>query len=123
MLQLEAQLASLAAAVSQLELALRESAAPVNELGAALERACLGLERVRAGAESDTTAEPLRTECRRVLREMSTCIESLQFYDRMVQHLALVQQFIAAATDNAASPRDSAALSRLHVGEGTIELF
>lgn len=167
MTQVETQVASLAAAVSQLDLALRESQCPVDELGAALARLSGRLESVRATAATDATdatTQSLANDCRDVLRDVSICIESMQFYDRMTQHLSHLRDFIvgiiAVMQDSAAAeqestnwerlrvnlrrkliseaqrelldlilppPRDQAAAARgaqrLHVGEGSIELF
>jgi len=80
----ERQVASLAAAVSQLELALRESRGPVLVLGDALGRLGDGLSSHASAAE--------------LQREVSNCLEALQFYDRMTQHLSHVRDFISSMT-------------------------
>jgi len=81
----EQQVASLlAAAVSQLELALRESQGPADQLGAAIAS-------ISAGVDANMSKLELK-------REVSQCIEALQFYDRMTQHLSHIQNFISGMT-------------------------
>jgi hypothetical protein len=88
---------ALAAVVSQLDLALRESRAPVQELGEAIARLSAGLE-----APQD------RMQLR---REISQCLESLQFYDRLTQHVSHLLDFISDMTammDSATRGEESA---------------
>ncbi|HEX3845028.1 MAG TPA: hypothetical protein VHV80_11735 [Steroidobacteraceae bacterium] len=69
-----------ATAASLIELALSESQRPVTQLGAALSRVCAALS---AGAAPDA-------------RDLDTCVECLQFHDRMVQQLSQVRDLLAA---------------------------
>jgi hypothetical protein len=75
---------SLAAVVSQLDLALRESQVPVAELGEAIARISAGL----AARQEDG---PLRNEVAR-------CLEALQFYDRLTQHVSHLLDFVSGMT-------------------------
>ena len=93
--------ASLTAVAAQLELALRESVGPVDELGRALGRMSDELAHIRI-AVAATAEEKLHANCREVIRELSTCMESLQFYDRMVQHLSHLRDYLAGLSANPA---------------------
>ncbi len=80
----EQQVALFAAAVAQLELALRESQGPVQTLGEAI--VSLG-----TGLAADADRADLQ-------REVSKCLEALQFYDRMTQHLSHIRDFVSGMT-------------------------
>ena len=69
-----------ATAASLIELALSESQRPVTELGEALSRVSAA---VATGAAPAT-------------RDLETCVECLQFHDRMVQQLSQVRDLLAA---------------------------
>ncbi len=75
---------SLAAVVSQLDLALRESRGPVLELGEAIANISAGLN---AGVDGP-----------RLQREVSHCLEALQFYDRLTQHVSHLLDFVSGVT-------------------------
>jgi len=122
--------ASLTAAAAQLELALRESAGPVDEMGKALERLSTGLARIRASVAATAEAK-LHTNCREAIREVSACMESLQFYDRMVQHLSHVRDYLSGVGSSpaggAGEPADwerlRAALRQRLISEAQRELL
>jgi len=88
------QAASLTAAAAQLELALRESAGPVDTLGQAFERMSVGLAQLRRSLAA-TAEERQHAACREVMRDVSVCVENLQFYDRMVQHLSHLRDYLS----------------------------
>lgn len=69
-----------ATAAALIELALCESQRPVTELGEALSR-------VSAAASDDTPPSP---------GDLVTCVECMQFHDRMVQQLSQVRDLLAA---------------------------
>ena len=69
-----------ATAASLIELALSESQRPVTELGEALSR-------VSAAASGGTAPDA---------RDLQTCVECLQFHDRMAQQLSQVRDLLAA---------------------------
>jgi hypothetical protein len=69
-----------ATAAALVELALSESQRPVTELGEALARVAAA---TRAGAAASA-------------RDLETCIECLQFHDRMVQQLSQVRDLLSA---------------------------
>ncbi len=71
-----------ATAAALIELALHESLTPVDALGRALARLSAIL--------------PLASD--NVRAELATCIESLQFHDRMVQQLTQVRDLLASVT-------------------------
>ena len=70
-----------ATAASLIELALSESQRPVTELGEALSR---------------VSAAVLRRHRRRLRATSRSCVECLQFHDRMVQQLSQVRDLLAA---------------------------
>ena len=69
-----------ATAAALIELALCESQRPVAELGEALSR-------VNAAVSAGTAP---------AARDLETCVECLQFHDRMVQQLSQVRDLLAA---------------------------
>ncbi len=80
-----------AAAAALIELAIQESLAPIERLSLSL----AGLAAGGAGAD--------------LAPELTACIESLQFHDRMIQLLTQVRELlahIAAGPDAAAAPVD-----------------
>ena len=95
---LERQIAALAAAVAQLELALRESQEPAHALGASLTRMGEYFNHFRTGVEADAPAALLLDSCRQAQRELESCLVSLQFYDRMNQHLSHLRDFMSSLT-------------------------
>jgi len=127
---------ALASVASRLAHAMRESQGPVDRMAAALERMMRALarhgralERVRgerridAADESIAATPPLEEleHCREALeREITICIESLQFHDSLMQQLTQVRAGLAAASGGVSHPTDP----RLpDSAAGSIELF
>jgi hypothetical protein len=110
------QAASLTAAAAQLELALRESAGPVDALGQAFERMSVSLAQLRSSLAA-TAEGKLHATCREVLRDVSVCVENLQFYDRLVQHLSHLRDYLSGLSGSpdaqANGGRDPAAWQEL----------
>lgn len=73
----------LAVAVSQLELALRESQGPLQHLTDAIVR-------INQAARAAGTPQ--------LGGELAVCLEQLQFYDRMTQHLSHLRDFMSSMT-------------------------
>lgn len=125
--------AAIEAAADLLALAMHESHGPVEVLGGALERMAAALahytlviERERAigqqrsGAQTEVPLADLE-RCRETLeREITVCIESLQFHDRLMQRLTRVAHHLAGLTDES---RGGTELRRVNLTEGSIELF
>lgn len=114
--------------------AMHESHAPVDRMGAALERMmralaqnARALERLRAAcaaAPPEGPSAPLRDleQCREALeREIAVCIESLQFHDRLMQHLAHVRGGLAALAGK--SHAGGVEIRKPDLGAGSVELF
>jgi hypothetical protein len=76
-----------ATAAALIELALSESQRPVSELGEALSR-------VNAAAFAGTTP---------AASDLETCVECLQFHDRMVQQLSQVRDLLSAVAATGAA--------------------
>ncbi len=124
--------AALETAAARLAHAMSESHGPVDRMGAALERMMQALERNARALErlrdersgTGAAASPLRDleECREALeREIAICIESLQFHDLLMQHLAHVRGGLANLTG---APHPAAPEMRLpDSAAGSIELF
>ena len=115
---------------------MRESHAPVGMLGGALERMALALAfRPRAtwlrqndAPQSDLPASGLHEieQLRAMLeRELTVCIESLQFHDLLMQKLSEVHANLAALMREPARPRspESREAPRAELASGSIELF
>jgi hypothetical protein len=84
----------LLAAVAQIDMALREAQGPVDSLGRTLERIAGELQQLRTGVPGNAALDDLGTD-------LGAAIQSLQFYDRMFQHLSHVHDFLADAADEA----------------------
>jgi hypothetical protein len=125
--------ATLEAVADLLALAMSESHGPVDSLGRAFERMARALsecshaiERQRALVSSgagEPVAAPIADleACQAVLeREISLCIESLQFHDRLMQRLGHVADCLAGLTGPSSAHRE---LRRVNLSEGSIELF
>lgn len=92
------------AAAVLLSLAMRDTEEPVAGLAGALSRigASLTELRKRAGmarspAGSDVDMETWRMQLE---QDLSLCIESLQFHDRLIQQLAAVRNLLASVSDD-----------------------
>ncbi|MGH8219274.1 MAG: hypothetical protein ACREUT_12045 [Steroidobacteraceae bacterium] len=127
--------ASLESVAARLAHAMHESHGPVDRMGAALERmmralarAARALERLRAGDaaaggfQASAAALDDLDECREALeRDIAACIESLQFHDRLMQHLAHVCGGLGAIAGKPHSTGGDPRKSDL--GAGSVELF
>jgi hypothetical protein len=78
------------AAAALIELALHESNGPVEDLGDALTRLAL-LVQPKPGDSAGGDPQLLA----QVARDVSVCIESLQFHDRLTQQLTQVRNLLA----------------------------
>ncbi len=100
---------TLITAAALIELAIQDSLAPIESLGRAIAR-------IAAAAPAPALAP-----------ELATCIESLQFHDRMTQQLTQVRALLVSATGEApppGEPRDWPAVpERLPAGASGPELF
>lgn len=93
---------SMEAAAVLLSLAMHDTETPVAELGGALARMghLLGELRKRAthGASADKAWQA------RLENDLSICIESLQFHDRLIQQLAAVRNLLASVAHEEGAP-------------------
>ncbi len=89
---------ALAAAVSQIEVALREARAPVEQLGTVIGRMASTL-----ASEVSWPAEMPQLTIEQLRGDLYDSIQQLQFYDRMVQHLSHVQDYLSCVANQLAS--------------------
>lgn len=75
-------------------LAIQDTRQPVTELGNALERIHRGVAGM-AAAQRDRGGTPTQ-EQGEMARDLTVCIESLQFHDRLMQQLAFVRDLLSA---------------------------
>jgi hypothetical protein len=96
---------ALFAAIAQIGLALRESQDPVAELGKLFARLAETLAAARAGPAAQTlqgqgddsaSAAVLRELLQQLQSDVFKGIQQLQFYDRLVQHLSHLQDYLIA---------------------------
>jgi hypothetical protein len=102
---------AIAAAVAQIELAVREVQTPVEQLGQLIDQMSSGLGVLRTTArrrsvnpdvvavfpdETDRAVDKLQ-------KQVNGSITQLQFYDRLVQHLKHVQDYLSGAAGELAS--------------------
>ena len=91
---------SVQAAAVLLSLAMRDTESPVTDLGQALSRMVSTLTVVREHVEKkpfngDTDGTRMRLES-----ELSICIQSLQFHDRLIQQLAAVRNLLTGLSSH-----------------------
>ena len=86
---------ALFAAIAQMGLVLSESQMPVAELGAVLTRLA---ETVTAAAAGSTSLQQLHAD-------IFSGIQQLQFYDRLVQHLSHIQDYLIGIANELDSTR------------------
>ncbi len=91
---------SVQAAAVLLSLAMRDTESPVTDLGQALSRMVSTLTDVRQhmekkpfNGETDKTRNQLESE-------LSICIQSLQFHDRLIQQLAAVRNLLTGLSSH-----------------------
>ncbi len=102
---------AIAAAVAQIELAVREVQTPVEELGVLIDQMSTGLGNMRAAARRrsanpDVVAvfpDELDRALDKLQKQVNGSITQLQFYDRLVQHLKHVQDYLSGAAGELAS--------------------
>lgn len=89
-------------AVWQLALAMRESDGAMERLGGAIERSSSALSelqvlqsRIAAIPGSEEVALDLAACVSRLTAQHASSVENLQFYDRMVQHLGHLKDYLA----------------------------
>src|SRR5437762_13822768 len=102
---------AIAAAVAQIDLAMREVQTPVAELGLLIEQMSTGIGTLRSTAgrrsvnpevvavfpdEFDRAVDKLQ-------KQVNGSITQLQFYDRLVQHLKHIQDYLSGAAGELAS--------------------
>src|SRR5687767_12550474 len=87
---------SVQAAAVLLSLAMRDTEHPVADLGQALSRMVTTVTALRKhahGASSGSSSNGMPVELE---SELSLCIQSLQFHDRLIQQLAAVRNLLAS---------------------------
>jgi len=84
---------SVQAAAVLLSLAMRDTESPVTDLGQALSRMVSTVTSLRSNGQSHTNGH---SEGRQMAleSELSVCIQSLQFHDRLIQQLAAVRNLL-----------------------------
>jgi hypothetical protein len=93
---------ALTAATVQIELALREAEGPVEQLGELIARLAKVLGEM-AGEGGSPSADEQDAQLARLRADLSGGIEKLQFYDRMVQHLSHVREYLSAISNQIAA--------------------
>jgi hypothetical protein len=106
---------AIAAAVAQVELAVREVQPAVEQLGALIDHMAQGLGELRTARPRDLDPEAISVfpdefdrAVTRLQKHVHGSITQLQFYDRLVQHLAHVQDFLAGVAGELAGASDGA---------------
>ncbi len=106
---------ALAAAVAQIELAVREAYAPVERLGLLIDCMAETLRDLRTTNPPKPDADPdlaasgeVDWSIDRLQKDLYVSVTQLQFYDRMVQHLAHVQDYLTSVANELASPAATA---------------
>jgi hypothetical protein len=104
---------ALAAAAMQIELALREGQAPVDRLGFLVDGMSETIRELRAvqvaapvlteAVASEEVVPPLE----RLQKDLFLFITQLQFYDRQVQHLTHLQDFITGVANELGAPTEA----------------
>ena len=90
---------AITAATMQIELALHEAAEPVEQLGHVIARLAKVLGEIR---DEGRSGNGLDQRVERLRADLSAGIEKLQFYDRMVQHLSHVRDYLSAISNHIA---------------------
>ena len=105
---------AVAAATSQIGLALQDSTQPVVEFGSLIAHVADTLNTLRAAPFADAVGDSLAVATTRGLIEQAQldiykAIQRLQFYDRLVQHLTHVQDYLLSVANQLAVTDDPAA--------------
>jgi hypothetical protein len=93
---------SMEAAAVLLSLAMHDTETPVAELGGALARMGGSLAELRKRAAAGAGADEAWRA--RLDNDLATCIESLQFHDRLIQQLAAVRNLLASVAHEKGTP-------------------
>jgi hypothetical protein len=95
---------ALLAATAQMGLALRESQDPVAELGSLYAHLSGTLSVLQAACRGQTAID--RQLLGQLQADVFKGIEHLQFYDRMVQHLTHIQEYVIAVANELGSVKN-----------------
>jgi hypothetical protein len=101
---------AIAASVAQIELAVREVQPVVEQLGSLIDEMSTGLGALRAARPRNfdpnivaVFPDEFDRAVAKLQKHVNGSITHLQFYDRMVQHLAHVQDFLSGAAGELAN--------------------
>jgi prefoldin subunit 5 len=101
---------AIAAAVAQIDLAVREVKTPVEELGLLIDQMSTGLGTLRTARRRSVNPDVVAVfpdefdrAVDKLQKQVNGSITQLQFYDRLVQHLKHVQDYLSAAAGELAS--------------------
>ena len=91
---------SVQAAAVLLSLAMRDTESPVTDLGQALSRMVSTLTDVRQHMEKKPFNGHTAQTRSKLENELSICIQSLQFHDRLIQQLAAVRNLLTGLSSH-----------------------
>jgi hypothetical protein len=101
---------AIAAAVAQIDLAVREVKTPVEELGLLIDQMSTGLGTLRTARRRSVNPDVVAVfpdefdrAVDKLQKQVNGSITQLQFYDRLVQHLKHVQDYLSGAAGELAS--------------------
>lgn len=94
---------SVAASVAQIELAVREVRPAVEKLGLLIDAMATGLGQLRRAGPQGPAAEGAGPLIQELEKNVYGSITQLQFYDRLVQHLSHIQDFLSGVAGNLAN--------------------
>jgi hypothetical protein len=111
---------ALAAGITQIELALREAHPSVEKLGQLIQRMAETLGELRTLESAQGGSNPRAASCADVERtieqlqaDLYAGIRELQFYDRTVQHLSRIQDYLLSVANQLASDTDCGAAAEV----------
>jgi hypothetical protein len=87
---------SIQAAAVLLSLAMRDTESPVQDLGQSLSRLFSAVTSMRNGVAARRSTGETNMETQQLESDLSLCIQSLQFHDRLIQQLAAVRNLLAS---------------------------
>jgi prefoldin subunit 5 len=101
---------AIAAAVAQIDLAVREVQTPVAELGLLIDQLSTGLGTLSTARRRSVNPEVVAVfpdefdrAVDKLQKQVNGSITQLQFYDRLVQHLKHIQDYLSGAAGELAS--------------------
>jgi hypothetical protein len=101
---------AIAAAVAQIELAVREVQTPVEALGLLIDQMSTGLGSMRTARRRNVNPDVIAVfpdefdrAVDKLQKQVDGSITQLQFYDRLVQHLKHIQDYLSGAAGELAS--------------------